>query len=160
MEQFLLLFAHCVQFMKLTSVIIADARVQVTMARQKAAEFRYKYGYEMPTDMLAKAIANSNQVATQEARFRPLGCCMYTLALCFSMCPEAFLTICYMSTAIILIGYDDEFGPQLFKCDPAGYYVGYRATAAGAKQQEALNHLEKKLKKDPKLDINDTVEVN
>jgi hypothetical protein len=54
----------------------ADARVQVTMARQKAAEFKYKYGYEMPTDMLAKAIANSNQVATQEARFRPLGCCM------------------------------------------------------------------------------------
>lgn len=66
----------------------------------------------------------------------------------------------YIFTAIILIGYDDEFGPQLFKCDPAGYYVGYRATAAGAKQQEALNHLEKKLKKDPKLDINDTVEVN
>jgi 20S proteasome subunit alpha 1 len=62
-------------------------------------------------------------------------------------------------TAIILIGYDDELGPQLFKCDPAGYYVGYRATAAGAKQQEALNHLEKKLKKNPQLDMNDTVEV-
>lgn len=64
-----------------------------------------------------------------------------------------------MLTAIILIGYDDELGPQLFKCDPAGYYVGYRATAAGAKQQEALNHLEKKLKKNPQLDMNDTVEV-
>jgi hypothetical protein len=62
--------------------VSADARVQVTMARQKAAEFKYKYGYEMPTDMLAKAIANSNQVATQEARFRPLGCCM--CHLCFS----------------------------------------------------------------------------
>jgi Proteasome subunit len=68
---------------ELTFLMIADARVQVTQARQKAAEFRYKYGYEMPTDMLAKAIANSNQVATQEARFRPLGCCMYTLAFCF-----------------------------------------------------------------------------
>ena len=61
----------------------ADARVQVTMARQKAAEFKYKYGYEMPTDMLAKAIANSNQVATQEARFRPLGCCMCHLFFFF-----------------------------------------------------------------------------
>lgn len=48
--------------------------------------------------------------------------------------------------ATTLISQDAEFGPQLFKCDPAGYYVGYKGTAAGPKQQEALNHLEKKLK--------------
>lgn len=60
---------------------------------------------------------------------------------------------------MILIGYDDEWGPQLYKCDPAGYYVGYKATAAGAKQQEALNHLEKKLKKNPTLNMEDTIEA-
>jgi hypothetical protein len=43
------------------------------------------------------------------------------------------------------------------KCDTAGYYVGYRATAAGAKQQEALNHLEKKLKKNPVLNFEEIV---
>lgn len=48
--------------------------------------------------------------------------------------------------ATTLISLDSELGPQLFKCDPAGYYVGYKGTAAGPKQQEALNHLEKKLK--------------
>lgn len=48
--------------------------------------------------------------------------------------------------AVTLISLDSEFGPQLFKTDPAGYYVGYKGTAAGPKQQEALNHLEKKLK--------------
>lgn len=51
-----------------------------------------------------------------------------------------------LGVATTLISVDEEFGPQLYKCDPAGYYVGYKATASGPKQQEALNHLEKKLK--------------
>jgi 20S proteasome alpha/beta subunit len=50
-------------------------------------------------------------------------------------------------TAMILIGIDAELGPQCFKLDPAGYFVGFHATAAGQKQQEAMNHLEKKWKK-------------
>jgi 20S proteasome subunit alpha 1 len=48
---------------------------------------------------------------------------------------------------MILIGIDPELGPQCFKLDPAGYFVGFHATAAGQKQQEAMNHLEKKWKK-------------
>jgi hypothetical protein len=48
---------------------------------------------------------------------------------------------------MILIGNDFELGPQIFKLDPAGYFVGFHATAAGQKQQEAMNHLEKKWKK-------------
>ncbi|CAG8567335.1 12119_t:CDS:2 [Ambispora gerdemannii] len=115
--------------------LIADARAQVTRARSEAAEFRYKNGYEIPTDMLAKRVANINQVYTQHAAMRPLG------------------------VSMILIGYDDERGPQLFKSDPAGFYCGFKATAAGAKQQEALNHLEKKLKKDPALNTDDSIEL-
>ncbi|CRG85951.1 20S proteasome subunit alpha 1 [Talaromyces islandicus] len=101
---------------------IADARACVDRARGEAAEFRYKYGYEMPCDVLAKRLSNINQVYTQRAYMRPLG------------------------VDIILISVDDERGPQLMKCDPAGYYAGYKATASGPKQQEAINYLEKKLK--------------
>ncbi|KAI2640319.1 N-terminal nucleophile aminohydrolase [Xylaria nigripes] len=101
---------------------IADARAFAQRAQGEAAEFRYKYGYEMPCDVLAKRLANISQVYTQRAYMRPYG------------------------VATTIISVDPEFGPQLYKCDPAGYYAGYKGTAAGPKQQEALNHLEKKLK--------------
>jgi 20S proteasome subunit alpha 1 len=52
-----------------------------------------------------------------------------------------------LTLAMILIGIDPELGPQCFKLDPAGFFVGFHATSAGQKQQEAMNHLEKKWKK-------------
>eukprot|EP00854_Cymbomonas_tetramitiformis_P028361 gene28361-35145_t len=79
-------------------------------------------------------IADQAQVYTQHAYMRPLG------------------------VASILFAIDEELGPQLFKTDPAGYYVGYKATAAGAKEQEAVNFLEKKMKSDPSLSYDETVQ--
>lgn len=54
-----------------------------------------------------------------------------------------------LGIALILVGIDDEdnVGPQIYKVDPAGYFTGYRATAAGTKQTEAANFLEKQFKK-------------
>jgi len=115
--------------------MVADARSQVQPAQAEAADFQYKYGYEIEPDMLAKRLANINQVHTQRAGMRPLGCSM------------------------ILIGIDSERGPQIFKLDPAGYYVGYKATASGTKQQESMNHIEKAFKKEPKLGFEETVEM-
>ena len=47
---------------------IADARAFSQRAQSEAAEFRYKFGYEMPCDALAKRLANISQVYTQRVR--------------------------------------------------------------------------------------------
>lgn len=107
---------------------IADARSQALRARAEAAEFRYKYGYEMPVEALAKRMANISQLYTQRAYMRPLG---------------VALTFCQVDTE----EESAHSGPQIFKCDPAGYYTGVKAVATGPKQQEATTYLERKFKK-------------
>ncbi len=48
----------------------ADAKSLVQKARSEAAEFRFKFGYDMPVDYLAKVLADQAQVYTQVRRRR------------------------------------------------------------------------------------------
>lgn len=89
----------------------------------------------MPVHALAKRIADICQVYTQEASSRALACMM------------------------LLIGIDDEKGAQVFKVDPAGHYLPYKASATGKYEADAMNYLEKKVSELELLDENGTIEM-
>ena len=85
----------------------ADVRAQVERLRLEANEFEFKHGYAMPVHVLAKRIADICQVYTQEASSRALACMM------------------------VLIGAENEKGAQVYKVDPAGHFLPYKAVSTG-----------------------------
>ncbi|KAI6032448.1 nucleophile aminohydrolase, partial [Pisolithus marmoratus] len=59
--------------------LMADAKAQVFHAQKEAADWWYKYGYEITPDTLARQMANINQVYMQWAGVQPLGICAYLI---------------------------------------------------------------------------------
>lgn len=57
--------ACCCPSRQPSSCRAGDARSLVQKARSEAAEFRFKYGYEMPVHFLARVLADQAQVYTQ-----------------------------------------------------------------------------------------------
>jgi 20S proteasome subunit alpha 1 len=100
----------------------ADAKAAVERLRQEAYEFQFQNGFPIPVRHLAERGADINQVFTQHARMRAFG------------------------VETIIVGVDDEDGPQVFKIDPAGQFFGYKACASGVKFEAAQNFFEKKVK--------------
>lgn len=114
---------------------LPDIRAQVERLRYEANEFKFQNGYSMPVHVLARRIADICQVYTQEASSRALACVM------------------------LLIGVDEEKGPQVFKVDPSGHFLPYKAVATGKSEPEAMNFLEKRVADLPSLDVNGAIEM-
>jgi 20S proteasome subunit alpha 1 len=113
-----------------------DAKFVVTWLRHTSAQFKFKNGYFIPVPVLAQKLGNYLQKFSQYAYMRPF---------------------CVNTT---IVGYDEEFGPQVYRIDPSGQAVGFRSVSTGSKEQEAMTQLEKHWKKNEgNLDSRQTVET-
>ncbi|KAF7007570.1 hypothetical protein CFC21_022498 [Triticum aestivum] len=122
----------------LTGIFVteADGRALAQQARNEAAGFRYKWGYEMPPKMLAQWLGDRAQVRTQHDGMRP-----------------------YRVVATV-VGIDEEKGtPELFTCDPAGQVLGHKATSVGLEDQEAIEFLEEAMAGNSSLSFQETMEM-
>ncbi len=89
----------------------------------------------MPAHVLSRRIADICQVYTQEASSRAMACVM------------------------LFIGVDEEKGAQVFRVDPAGHFLPYKAVSTGKYEPEAMNFLEKRVAELGLLDENGTIEM-
>ena len=96
-----------------------DSIAMVDKARREALEFKYENGFDIPVHHLSRRIADMNQVCTQYRSMRP------------------------MAVEMMFCAIDSERGPQIFKVDPSGTIVGFKAAASGSKAQEARSLLER-----------------
>ena len=60
---------------------------------------------------------------------------------------------------MILIAYDDDMGPVVYRSDPAGYFSAFKACSVGPKQTEATSFLEKKFKKGAEFNKEETIQL-
>ncbi|CAI2379052.1 unnamed protein product [Moneuplotes crassus] len=104
---------------------VTDAKSMISFFRMVSAEFKFKNGYHIPVHVLAQKASERNQMITQ------------------------FIGIRLMRCSFTFVGIDEEKGPQVYKVDPSGHSLGYKAVAAGTKEQDAVNYLEKQYKKKP-----------
>jgi 20S proteasome subunit alpha 1 len=112
---------------------MADCKAYIQRARYEAGQWSFDNGYSTPVAVLAKRMADLAQINTQTASMRPL------------------------AVIALFIGVDDEKGPVVYKIDCAGHYLPFFATAAGPKEQEAMNFLEKRANDLKEMDTDQTV---
>lgn len=106
------------------SGLVADARTLVDHARVEAVNHTFTYDEPIGVEALTQAVCDlalsfgeGSDGSSSKRMSRPFG------------------------VALLLAGYDDLDGPQLFFSDPSGTFVRYKAKAIGAGSEGAQSNL-------------------
>jgi len=102
--------------------ITSDANVLVTMLQQTAQRYKLNYGKSIPVEQLVIHLCDIKQAYTQFGGMRPFG-----------------ISVLYM-------GWDEEYGFQLYMSDPSGNYGGWKGTCIGNNSQAAISMLKQEYK--------------
>jgi len=104
--------------------ITADANTLIQYARLNAQQYTFQYSEPMPIEQLVTSLCDLKQGYTQYGGLRPFG------------------------VSFLYAGYDIHYGFQLYHSDPSGNYGGWKATAIGAKYQQAQSILKQEYRDD------------
>lgn len=105
-----------------------DARLLVGKSRQQAEKYRKTYHEGIPVNQLVREIASVMQEYTQSGGVRPFG------------------------VSLLVAGYDEHGGPQLYQVDPSGSYFAWKASAIGKNMTNAKTFLEKRYSEEIELE--------
>ncbi|KAG1366376.1 putative Proteasome subunit alpha type-6 [Cocos nucifera] len=115
------------------------SRSLVHQARNEAAGFHFKWGYEMPVDVLAKCHKHVKMKAKLDM-----------LSSGYKLTDS---NVCLMITALLCGRFKGLLIIFVY------LVLSRPATSAGVKEQEAINFLEKKMKNDPEFSHEETVQT-
>mmetsp|Transcript_23654 Transcript_23654/g.59889 ORF Transcript_23654/g.59889 Transcript_23654/m.59889 type:complete len:244 (-) Transcript_23654:2311-3042(-) len=104
-----------------------DIEMKFKEITHESIKYFQKFKNPISMDFLAKKISDTNQTFTQYAYMRPL------------------------AVRTVILGIDQESGPQIFKCEPSGLCSSHEICAIGEKENFldhwAINNAAQKLKK-------------
>lgn len=104
------------------SGITSDANVLITELRLIAQRYFLQYQEPIPIENIVAQLCNIKQAYTQFGGKRPFG------------------------VSVLYMGWDRQFGYQLYQSDPSGNYGGWKATCIGNNNQAALSILKQDYK--------------
>jgi len=102
--------------------ITADANVLITMLRQHSQRYQLQFSEPIPCEQLVQYVCDHKQLYTQSGGKRPYG------------------------VSLLYMGWDRQYGFQLYQSDPSGNYGGWKATCIGNNSQAAISMLKQDYK--------------
>jgi len=108
--------------------ITSDANIVINYARLSAQRHTFQYQEPSPVEGLVRTVSDLKQGYTQFGGLRPFG------------------------VSLLVAGWDQYYGFQLYKSDPSGNYGGWKSTSIGSGHQTAASILKSEYKDDITLE--------